>query len=265
MRTDPPPPRMGIVETADGSRTLFDPVTRQTYHSHHGALQEAREVFLAASGVAERLAAGRETHVLEVGLGTGLNLLACADAATTHGAHLHYRALERRPPDPDVLTALDHGRHLAHPELASAWIGARTALADTRRTPRPWRIAEETFDRGITVEVALGEAFAGDGTFTPPAGALLTPGWAHAIFHDAFSPAANPEAWCPRVLARLASVLAPGGALVTYTVAGAVRRALATAGLDVHKRPGPMGGKRHTLVARAPDGSASTQAQGIRP
>lgn len=264
MRTDPPPPRMGIVETADGSRTLFDPATGQTYHSHHGALQEAREVFLAASGVAERLAAGQNTRVLEIGLGTGLNLLACADAAATHGADLHYRALERHPPAPEVLAALEYGRHLAHPELASAWIGARAALADAPRTPRPWRIAEGTFGPDITVEVALGEAFAEEGTFTPPAEALLTPGWAHAIFHDAFSPAANPEAWHPRVLARLASVLAPGGALVTYTVAGEVRRALAAAGLDVSKRPGPMGGKRHTLVARAPDGSASTQAQGIR-
>lgn len=265
MRTDPPPPRMGIVETADGSRTLFDPATGQTYHSHHGALQEAREVFLAASGVAERLAAGRDTRVLEVGLGTGLNLLACADAATTHGAGLHYRALERRPPAPDVLAALDHGRHLAHPELASAWVGARAALPDAPGPPRPWRIDEGTFGPGITVEVALGEAFAEKGTFTPPAEALLTPAWAHAIFHDAFSPAANPEAWRPHVLARLASVLAPGGALVTYTVAGAVRRALTAAGLDVRKRPGPLGGKRHTLVARAPDRGGSTQTQGIRP
>jgi len=43
--------------TTDGVDTLFSPTYRQTYHSRHGALVEARHVFLRGSGVEARLAA----------------------------------------------------------------------------------------------------------------------------------------------------------------------------------------------------------------
>lgn len=73
-----------------------------------------------------------------------------------------------------------------------------------------------------------------------------------AVYHDAFSPAVSPELWSPSFLARLAAALAPGGRLVTFSVAGAVRRALAATGLEVRKVPGPPGGKAEVLVATCP-------------
>lgn len=247
-----PGPVAEIVETADGSRTLHHAAAAQTYHSRHGALHEARHVFLEAGGVSARLARGEPARVLEIGLGTGLHLLLCADAAAASGATLHYRAIERMPPAADVLRALGYDRHLARPDLNEAWIRARASLDDGPGAPRPWRLPAGTLAPTVSVEVALGEAFTEEGTFSDAADALLEPGWADAVFHDAFSPGANPEAWRPPVLGRLAATLAPGGALVSYTVAGPVRRALAAHGLEVHKRPGPPGGKRHTLLARAP-------------
>ena len=39
---------------------------------------------------------------------------------------------------------------------------------------------------------------------------------------------------------------------MSFTVAGAVRRALTAAGLDARKVPGPEGGKREVLVAERP-------------
>lgn len=244
-------PDLGIVETADGSRTLFHAAAAQTYHSRHGALSEARHVFLEASGVSARLGRGQPARVLEMGLGTGLHLLLCADAALASGAPLHYRAIERMPPGPDVLRTLGYDRHLARPGVNEAWIRARAALDDRPGHARSWRLPAGTLAPDVTVEIALGEAFPGEDAVSDAAEALLEPGWAHAVFHDAFSPGANPEAWRPHVLGRLAATLAPGGALVSYTVAGPVRRALAAHGLEVHKRAGPPGGKRHTLLARA--------------
>lgn len=244
--------------TADGSLTLRDGRIDQTYGSGHGALAEARHVFLGTGGVAERLSAGQATRVLEVGLGTGLNLLTTADAAVAGGASLQYRALETRPPPAHLLRELDYGRHLRHPELAEAWIRLREDMDGDLIRPygpagragasfpsaphaRRWTPPPGALARGVTLEVALGDAS------TAPT--LEEPGWADAIYHDAFSPDAAPALWSEAFLTRLASALAPGGVLVSYSVKGEVRRRLAAAGLRVEKVPGPPGGKRETLRA----------------
>src|SRR5690606_6412923 len=77
-------------------------------------------------------------------------------------------------------------------------------------------------------------------------------GWsgdADAWFLDGFSPALNPAMWCDEVLALVGARSAPGAALATFTVAGAVRRGLPPAGFEVSKRPG-FGRKRERLEAR---------------
>ena len=223
-----------IVATADGSRTLYSERYGQTLHSSHGAAAEARWVFLAGSGVEERLRRGAACHVLEVGFGTGLNFLVTADAARTHGARLRYAALERELPARDVLARLGHREHLRRPELADELHAALDGVRDGDGWQRPLDVGD------ATLELALGEA---TDTALPAVSV-------HAVYHDAFSPDANPELWTEAFLARLAAALVPGGALVTYTVAGAVRRALAATGLEVAKRPGPPGGKREMLFAR---------------
>ena len=61
--------------TDDDSRTLIDPVGEVAFHSGSGALAETRHVYLKNSGVSARLACGKNTSVLEIGLGTGLGML----------------------------------------------------------------------------------------------------------------------------------------------------------------------------------------------
>lgn len=244
MSHRPPPSSPGdaprIERTADGSLTLHHPGADQTYGSGHGALSEARHVYLAGSGVAARLAAGRATRVLEVGLGTGLNLLVTADAAVAAGAELDYHALETLPPPAETLRSLAYQRHLAHPELAEAWISMRATLDDDA----PPALLRGALAPGVRLEARLGDA-----TARP---SLADPGWADAIYHDAFSPDAAPELWSEAFLARLVEALAPGGTLVSYSVKGVVRRRLAALGLHVEKPPGPPGGKREMLRAVRP-------------
>lgn len=252
--------------TGDGSLTLFDPATGESYHSDRGAWSETLHVFLGASGVADRLADGRTTHVVEVGLGTGTNLLATLDAAIAGDAKLHYRALELRPPPVDAVRALDLGRRLARPELEAAWLDVLTELhaaadRDARRAGAPHRGGTDAphafaFPGGATLEVALDDAATDDGP-SPLAAAALEAGWAHAVFHDAFSPGTSPELWTDAFLGACARALAPGGAWVSYTVAGVVRRSLAGHGLRVEKLPGPPGGKREMARAVRPRAPAS--------
>ena len=252
------------VSTGDGSRTLHSARFGQTLHSHHGAVTEARWVFLRGSGVEARLAAGDPARVLEVGFGTGLNFLVTADAARRHRTNLRYLGLERVLPTIDAVAALDLARHLAHPELArSLWdaldglerqgrhvvqVGEGGVAAGGTSAPGEGagaagkREPETARSATVRLDLWLGEA----------TDVELPHGSYDAVYHDAFSPDVNPELWTADFLERLAMWLAPGGALVTYTVAGAVRRTLAGLGLEVEKRPGPPAGKREMLWARKP-------------
>lgn len=235
--------------TADGSRTLYDPEAGQTYHSDRGAAAETRHVFVQGSDLAERLRPGAVVRVIEVGLGTGANLLATWDAARTAGARLHYRALELRPPPVAAVEALELQRDLSDPTLLDAWLAVLDELGRCRGPT--WFEARPAGD--LVLEVALADAAAGPGGAPDgPAARALAPDWADAIFHDAFSRDASPSLWTEAFLAACATALAPGGTWVSYSVAGEVRRALARAGLEVEKRPGPPGGKREMLRARRP-------------
>ncbi len=65
--------RREIKVTDDGSKTLFIPDWNENYHSTHGAVQEAKHVFLEYGlGAIENK---EEINVFEVGFGTGLNAI----------------------------------------------------------------------------------------------------------------------------------------------------------------------------------------------
>ncbi|HRQ10069.1 MAG: tRNA (5-methylaminomethyl-2-thiouridine)(34)-methyltransferase MnmD [Trueperaceae bacterium] len=235
MSQDPPT----VIVTEDGSRTLSS-ARGAAYKSLHGALSEAHAVYLEGSGMAARLADGRAGRVLEVGFGAGLNFLVTAAAAQAASAPLEYVALELAPPSADTLRELRYAELLAPSTVTDALVAWRAGLGEIVASGR------HVFEHGrVRLELFVGDA--------------LSPAWevgsnwrADAIYHDAFSPSEQPELWSPEFLARLAGRLAAGGALVSFTVAGDVRRALESQGLSVSKVGGPEGGKREVLVALKP-------------
>ena len=60
------------ISTGDGSSSLFVEELNETYHSIHGAIQESEHVFLKEG--LDQLESD-SISVLEVGMGTGLNVL----------------------------------------------------------------------------------------------------------------------------------------------------------------------------------------------
>jgi tRNA U34 5-methylaminomethyl-2-thiouridine-forming methyltransferase MnmC len=239
---------MRVIVTADGSKTLLGTAFDEAYGSRHGALTEALHVFLDGSGVRSRLAAGRPTSVLEVGFGTGLNFLVSAATACDHGVHLRYTALERDLPDATTLRDVYVGTTLPAPLVDDviAWVDRLGA------PPADGTYTLDLAPRGpVALELVIGDARA-ISERDAPARLRVTPPPFDAIYLDAFSPKTNPELWTQGFLTALADRLAPGGTLVTFSVSGAVRRALLTAGLEVVKLPGPPGGKREMLAARRP-------------
>lgn len=231
-------PSLGELErrlTADGTATLYSPAFDQTFHSRHGAARESRHVFLGESGVGQMLQSGMEVRVLEVGFGSGLNFLLTAEAARQAGTTVRYLALER-----ELLPARLVSR-LGFESLATAPL--RYFLAFRRSLPEtpPTGVYHAAIP-GAALELRLGDARA----------ATLEEDVFDAVYHDGFSPDANPEVWSAAFLSSLAAAMKPGGALVTYTVKGVVRRCLTEAGLAVEKLPGPAGGKREMLRAIKP-------------
>ncbi len=217
--------------TQDGSVTLYSERYTQTFASERGALSEAEHVYLAGSGVAERLVEGRTVRVLEVGFGTGLNFFVTAEACSKNpAARLEYTALEHTLLDAATVRQLGYGKLLAS-EVVEQYLVWRDVTGVNGFETEQVRLA-----------LLLGEATAQ----TLPAGAF------HAVYHDAFSPEVNPELWTESFLATLVTALIPGGTLVSYCVQGAVRRRLQALGLEVKKRPGPAGGKREVLFAQKP-------------
>ena len=226
---------MRMVNTADGSRTLYSDSYEQTMHSHRGALTESRHVFLEGAGVAARLGRGDPTRVLEIGFGTGLNFFVTADLALTTHAPLDYVALERDLLSSQVVRELEYERGLEHKHLLQKFFRARDDLPEP---PPAGRYAFHLAER-VGLELRLGNA----------TDVRLEPGQYDAVYLDAFSPDANPELWTEDFLERLYHALIPGGTLSSYCVKGAVRRRLQALGFTVQKRPGPPGGKREMLVA----------------
>lgn len=215
----------------DGSSTYHSERFDQTYHSVYGALTESEHIFLGATGVQERLSAGKSTRVLEVGFGLGLNCLLSADQALMHGTPLYFHSLENALLDPALLAALNYRRLLKLPALSDRLL---IALRERRDLPELQIQLAESVELRLSISDATTQELPMD-TY-------------HACYLDAFSPDVNPECWQPDFLQRLYGSLCNGGVLATYSARSSVRRALAQAGFAVQKRPGPRG-KRDIVIA----------------
>lgn len=201
--------------------TQFD----DPYYARSDGLAETRHVYLAGNGLPGRWIAGGPFHIAELGFGTGLNFLATLDLWRRHcpDRTLNYTAFEMYPMAPDDLRrALGHWPELAdlRGELLANWPASAMDLP------------------GVHLDIVHGDARQG------------VPGWhgtADAWFLDGFAPSRNPELWEPSLMQAVHDHTAPGGTFATYTVAGAVRRALSAAGFTVEKRKG-FGTKRDMAV-----------------
>lgn len=200
--------------------TRFD----DPYYSLDNGVAETEHVFLAGNDLPSRFA--RDLHIAELGFGTGLNLLVTWAAwlrSPERGA-LHFTSFEAFP-----LTPAAQRQALAgFPTLAPLAARLLTALETGERALAP----------GLTLELITGDA------------RTTLPAWdgrADAWFLDGFAPAKNPELWDGALMQAVHDHTADGGSFATYTAAGDVRRALASAGFTVTRVPG-FGRKRHMTV-----------------
>jgi tRNA U34 5-methylaminomethyl-2-thiouridine-forming methyltransferase MnmC len=213
------------VITKDGSHTLFNKRAGEHYHSIFGAIQESEHIFIRAGleSVADRYPV---LNVLEIGLGTGLNVLLSMLWAEKNKTKLEYLGLEAFPLDAETLKNLNYPERLS----VERELFLQLLRSVTRRNLTPY----------FSVKV-LHEKFQ---DFQPPENRF------HVVFFDAFSPESQPEMWTKEGFVKLFDALVPQGVLVTYSCKGDVKRALKAAGFHLEKLPGPPG-KREFLRATA--------------
>jgi tRNA U34 5-methylaminomethyl-2-thiouridine-forming methyltransferase MnmC len=202
-----------LLQTADGSFTLFIPEVEETYHSTHGAVQESMHVFIE-NGL--KACDKEEIRILEVGLGTGLNASLTLQHATKK---IDYCALEPYPLSKEVLEELSINK--------SDQLEMKFHLS----APNEWISIHEQFSF-VRMEVGL-EEFQSEEKFD-------------IIYYDAFGPRVEPGLWTLERMQQCFNLLNEGGVFVTYCAKGEVRRNLQAAGFVVERLAGPPG-KREML------------------
>lgn len=213
-----------IVTTADGSSSIYLPDFDEHYHSHHGAMQESKHVFMKMGW---NVVAEKKPHIdlLEVGFGTGLNAWLVYDEVrkNNRGNSVHYTSLELYPVTAEQAAQLN-------------FVGQSHQSEFMRLHEARWNTSVP-INNNFTLEkleVSLQE-FQSAHNYD-------------LIFYDAFAPRVQPELWTEEIFLKLFSLLNPGGILVTYCAKGEVRRNMIAAGFSVEKLPGPPG-KREMLRA----------------
>ena len=83
-----------LIQTSDGSTSLYIADLQETYHSKHGALQETLHVFIH-NGL--QLFRQQAVSILEIGFGTGLNALVTYLKHSNLNLSVHYETVEAYP------------------------------------------------------------------------------------------------------------------------------------------------------------------------
>jgi tRNA U34 5-methylaminomethyl-2-thiouridine-forming methyltransferase MnmC len=217
-----------IMTTGDGSKTIHIPDLNEQYHSKHGALQEARHVFIKTGLDFYRTAAeptASMVRILEYGFGTGLNAL--LTALQDNDLVIEYTGTEAFPITKEEIEAMDYGSLLDAKELYNKLHDAQWETA-TLITEKFQLTKKQLNFEEIYYEAAF-----------------------ELIYFDAFGPRTQPELWTLEIFESAYKALSSNGVLVTYCAAGQVRRNLQQAGFVVERLPGPPG-KREMLRARKP-------------
>lgn len=214
-----------IIQTLDGSTTIQIKEWDECYHSKHGAIQEAKHVFIK-NGLS--LFENQKISILEIGFGTGLNAFITLLEAKKMHQTIDYVGVEAYPISVDEVLMMNYVSELNATE--------ESVLFD--------RMHESNWDEQIvlnndfilTKRKQLFEEIDDENKFD-------------LIYFDAFGYRVQPELWSTAIFEKMYKALKVNGVLVTYAARGVVKRSMIEVGFTVEKLAGPPG-KREMFRAR---------------
>ena len=217
-----------IKTTNDGSKTLFISELNENYHSHHGALQEAEHVFIK-NGL--NLINDCEINILELGFGTGLNVLVTINEylKTDKNHDIHYFTLEKYPINESEIEDLAYFDLFDNPELKNIYQKIHEV---------EWEKSVEII-KGFHLHKMKCDFFELKSIDLPKI---------NLVYFDCFGARVQPDLWEKPLFEMVSDKMSVGGLLTTYSSKGSVRRILEELNFKVEKKQGPPG-KREMINA----------------
>ena len=214
-----------IIHTQDGSTTIHIKEWNESYHSKHGAIQEAKHVFIK-NGL--KLFPNKSISILEIGFGTGLNAFITFLEAKELGQTIDYVGVEAYPISEDEIHSMNYLKELdaldskaIFDKMHSINWGEKNNLSETFSLTKRKQFFQDIDDI---------EKF-------------------DLIYFDAFGYRVQPELWSTEIFEKMYKALKPNSILVTYAARGVVKRSMIEVGFTVEKLAGPPG-KREMFRAR---------------
>jgi len=217
-----------IITTSDGSTTIHFPDLDEQYHSKHGAINEAKHVFIK-NGLDHILGTHtfQELNILEIGFGTGLNAFITYLEAQKIKQYVNYVGVEAYPVSLEEIKMLNYVDQLSEQDHQEVFNDMHTS---------GWEVTHEMSSFfGLTKRKQFFADIEDQNIF-------------NLIYFDAFGARVQPELWGVGIFTKMYDALKANGVLVTYAAKGSVRRAMQEVGFTVERLPGPPG-KREMLRA----------------
>jgi tRNA U34 5-methylaminomethyl-2-thiouridine-forming methyltransferase MnmC len=213
-----------ILITADGSTTIRIPDWDENYHSSHGAIQEAKHVFIA-NGL-DLFKNQAEISILEIGFGTGLNAF-ITFLETQNKEKVNYVGVEAYPISQDEVNQMNYTSELKAISFTSIFEKLHNCdweqevlIASHFKLTKRQQLFQDIEDKNQY----------------------------NLIYFDAFGFPLQPELWSELIFKKMFDALLPNGVLVTYACRTSIKNAMIATGFTIEKLPGAPG-KREMLRA----------------
>jgi len=211
-----------IIQTSDGSDTIYNSELNETYHSLHGSINESNVVYIK-NGIEFYLDKKRKKNIkiLEIGFGTGLNFLLTHIFFKKRKENILYHTLEPFPLPNGIIKKLNYIKKVGD---------QYSDIFQLSHSSDPDKIIDIT-DRikFIKSKVSLENINFQDKY--------------DIIFYDAFAPSKQPSMWEKKNLEKIYSYMNEDSILVTYCSSGKFKRDLKSIGFELDVLPGPKGKK----------------------
>lgn len=216
-----------LIETQDGSHSLFNEQYGVSYHSKYGAIQESEHVFIKA-GLATVMPARSNVRIFEMGFGSGLNAFLSLLTGERADKGIYYEAVEAAPLDMEQAAQLNYADQLGKGH--DHFLALHKANWDQETVIKP--------DFSLLKWQQRLEDAPLSGNFD-------------LVYYDAFAPSAQPELWELPALEKVYNAMNSGGVFVTYCAKGVVKRCLKEIGFRVEGIPGPPGKREMTRAFKS--------------
>lgn len=213
-----------IIITDDGSTTIRIPEWDENYHSTHGAIQEAKHVFIK-NGL-DLFHNQDSISILEIGFGTGLNAF-ITFLETLNKEKVNYVGVEAYPISTEEVLQMNYVSELQALDFKSTFETLHNCSWEIENQMRTnfYLTKRKQFFQDIEDKNNY-----------------------DLIYFDAFGFPLQPELWSEVIFEKMYEALFPNGVLVTYACRTPIRKAMLNAGFSVEKLPGAPG-KREMLRA----------------